>query len=327
MLRRNLLLLATILCLPLAVHGGEAEKFFTERSKDFGTVPFGPALVHHFKVTNTSDRTITISGASVSCGCVTPTVQAHVIKPGEHTFVTASMDTKRFVGHKEVTVFVSFGNPREQVTLSVKANRNDNFSMSAEHIAMGQVRKGQTGTGTLQVTMRGDPRFQVSGSSTSTDFVKAEFSETSRTAGEVTYTVKATLRPGLDVGLWTADMTFTTSSATVRTIRVPVVVEVVAPITATPALVQFPAVKVGEQKEMSVVVKGEKPFKILDIKGGDGLVTAAAESTEAKQAHVVRLVFKPSGMGDLDKTLTVTTDDGSASKVTIPVRGKVRPGE
>ena len=83
-------------------------------------------------------------------------------------------------------------------------------------------------------------------------------------------------------------------------------------------------IKVGDKKELSVVVKGDKPFKILDVKGGDGLVTAVAEGTEAKQAHIVRLVFQPHMAGDLSKTITVVTDNGAESKITIPVRGKAR---
>ena len=46
--------------------------------------------------------------------------------------MTAHMDTKRFIGPKEVFVFVNFAKPYEEVTLSVRANRNDNFSKSAE---------------------------------------------------------------------------------------------------------------------------------------------------------------------------------------------------
>ena len=37
-------------------------------------------------------------------------------------------------------------------------------------------------------------------------------------------------------------------------------------------------VKVGDKKEMSVVVKGDKPFKILDVKGATALVEAVADS-------------------------------------------------
>src|SRR5262245_20233517 len=147
-----------VICLGIlavgSVQAGEAEKFFSERVKDFGTVPFGQTQVHHFKVTNTSDQPVYISGVGVSCGCVTATLQGNTLRPGESTFVTASMDTKRFIGQKEVIVFVNFALPREQVTLSVKANRNDNFTKSTDALHLGQVRKGAEGSGAMHVVMR-----------------------------------------------------------------------------------------------------------------------------------------------------------------------------
>src|SRR5437764_444991 len=94
-----------------SVQAGEAEKFFTERVKDFGTVPFGQTQVHHFKVSNTSDKPVYLTGVGVSCGCVTATLQANTLRPGESTYVTASMDTKRFIGQKEVIVYVNFAQP------------------------------------------------------------------------------------------------------------------------------------------------------------------------------------------------------------------------
>lgn len=305
-----------------SAQAGEAEKFFSERTKDFGTVPYGPTMVHHFKVTNTTANTVFISGSRVSCGCVSSSVQSNTLKPGESTYVTASMDTKRFIGPKEVLVFVSFSNPREEVTLSVRANRNDNFSKAADAISIGQVRKGTEGTGTMQVTMRNDPSFEIRGGSSNTEFVKAGYKLLRRDPGEVVYEVSATLKPGLDVGTWTTDVVFNTTSPLLPQVRLPVYADVVAAITATPAQVQFPMVKVGDEKEMSVVVKGDKPFKIVDVKGGDGLVTAVAEGNEPKQAHIVRLVFKPNAAGELSKTITVVTDNGAEGKVTIPVRGK-----
>jgi len=318
---RNILLFIGALVVGTA-NGGEAERFFSERSKDFGTVPFGPVMVHHFKVTNTSNQTVYISGARVSCGCVAASVGVNTLAPGASTYVTANMDTKRFVGPKQVTVFVSFTRPSEEVTLTVHANRNDNFSKSGETLSLGHVRKGTEGTGSLQVTMRNDPHFELKGASSGTDFVKADYKLIRRDRAEVVYEVSATLRPGLDTGSWTTDVLFTSSNPSVSAIRIPVVVDVVAPITATPASVQFPAVKIGDTKEMSVVVKGDKPFKILDVKGGDGLITAVADGAESKQAHVVRLVFQPNAAGDMAKSITVVTDSGAEAQVIIPVRGK-----
>lgn len=310
-----------------SVQAGEAEKFFSERVKDFGTVPFGQTQVHHFKITNTTDHTVNITGARVSCGCVSTNLQANSLRPGESTYLTASMDTKRFIGHKEVIVFVNFANPYEEVTLAVRANRNDNFSKSAEYLHLGQVRKGADGTGTMQVTMRNDATFEIREAASGTDYVKPSARLLRRDRGEVVYEINATLKAGLDTGTWTTDLVFNTTSGQLPTIRIPLYVDIVAPITATPAAVQFPTIKVGDKKELSVVVKGDKPFKILDVKGGDGLVSAMADGNEAKQAHVVRLVFQPNEAGDLAKTITVVTDTGAEGKVTIPVRGKAKGDE
>ncbi len=320
---RNILLCIGTLVAGSA-YGGEAEKFFSERVKDFGTVPFGPTMVHHFKVTNTSNQTVYIKGVGVSCGCTSATVGVNTLRPGESTYVTASMDTKRFVGPKEVIVYVTFAQPYEQVSLAVRANRNDNFSKTAELISMGQIRRGQEGSGKIQVTMRNDPYFEIKSGGSNTDYVKANFQLIHRDQTEVTYEVSASLKPGLDVGAWTTDVLFSTSNPSLPTVRIPVIVDIVAPITATPAMVRFPAVRVGDKKEMSVVVKGDKPFRIIDVKGGDDLVTAVADSSEPKQAHIVRLVFKPNAAGELAKTITVVTDNGTAGKVQISVRGKAK---
>ena len=314
-------------CLPVMIvmalvsplSAGETEKFFSERSKDFGTVPFGAAQVHQFKITNTSKQVVRIASARVSCGCTTASIPVNTLNPGDSTYLTASMDTKRFVGHKEVIIYVTFANPAEEVTLSVKANRNDNFSKTAELITMAQARKGGVSAGSMQVTMRNDPNFTLN-ASTNTDFVVATAKLLKRERFEVVYEVATELKPGLDVGTWTTDVMLSSNNASVGSFNIPVTVEIVAPITATPAQVQFPSVKVGDSKELVVVVKGDKPFKIVEVKGGDGLIKAVADGTMSKQAHIVRLVFKPSEAGENIKNIVVLTDNGTEGKVTIPVR-------
>ena len=310
-----------------SAYAGEAEKFFSDRVKDFGTVPFGPMLVHHFKITNTTNQIVQIQSSRVSCGCVSTQVHAYTLQPGESTYVTANMDTKRFVNQKEVIIYVTFARPHEEVALAVRANRNDFFSKSADVLTMGQIRRGVEGNGTIQVTMRSDPSFEIRSAASSTDYVKPSYRLLKRDRTEVVYEITAELKPGLDVGSWTTDILFTTSNATVGTIRIPVNVDIVAPITATPATVQFPPMKVGDKKEVSVVVKGDKPFRIIDVKGGDDLVTAEADNQESKQAHIVRLIFRPNSAGEHSKTITVVTDTGVEGKIQIPVKGRAKVEE
>lgn len=326
MVHRSLFVIA-VLSAAAPLTAGEAEKFFNEKTKDFGTVAFGPTLVHHFKITNATAQPVHITGARVSCGCTSASIPVNTLRPGESTYMTAQMDTKRFVGPKEVFVFVDFSQPRESVTLSVKANRNDNFSKSAEGLTMGQVRKGTDGSGSVQVTMRNDPSFEIRGAASATDFVSASYKLVRKDRGEVVYELSAGLKPGLDVGTWTTDVVFTTSSGILPTVRVPVFVEVVAPITATPASVQFPMMKVGEEKELTVIVKGDKPFKIVNVQGSDGPVEAKADNGDAKEAHVLRITYRPTASGDVQKTIVVQTDAGAEGKISISVRGKAKAAE
>src|SRR5215213_10572595 len=102
---RHVVLCSAILAVG-GVRAGEAEKFFSERVKDFGTVPFGQTQVHHFKITNTTNGVVSITGHRVSCGCVSTSLKANTLRPGESTLLTATMDTRRFIGPKEVIVFV-----------------------------------------------------------------------------------------------------------------------------------------------------------------------------------------------------------------------------
>ncbi|HVK13524.1 MAG TPA: DUF1573 domain-containing protein [Gemmataceae bacterium] len=327
MVHRTLFVLGFVAAAGAPLAAGEAEKFFSEKTKDFGTVAFGPTLVHHFKITNTTSQPVYIRGARVSCGCTSASIPVNTLRPGESTYMTAHMDTKRFIGPKEVFVYVDFSQPGESVTLSVKANRNDHFSKTAEALTMGHVRKGTEGSGSVQVTMRNDPSFEIRGAASATDFVTPTYKLLRRDRGEVVYELSATLKPGLDVGSWTTDVMFTTTSGILPTVRVPVTVDVVAAITATPASVQFPMVKVGDEKEMTVIVKGDKPFKITGVKGAEGAVDVIADTDEAKEAHTVRIVYKPTAAGDVSKTIVVQTDAGAEGKISIPVRGKAKMPE
>src|SRR5207244_2185023 len=98
------------------------------------------------------------------------------------------------------------------------------------------------GSGAMHIVMRNESAFEIRSASSGTDYVKAAAKLVRRDQTEVVYEISATLKPGLDTGSWTTDLVFTTNSGMLPTIRIPLYADVVAPITATPATVQFPAV-------------------------------------------------------------------------------------
>src|SRR5215468_834225 len=123
MLRYSLALVMALGVASSASAGTWAQGLFDELSKDFGSVPRGPLLTHHFRVVNRTKQAVNISSVRVSCGCVTAMAMKTYLAPGEETTIYATMDSTRFTGPKAVTIFVQFDSPSfDEVRLTVQAN-------------------------------------------------------------------------------------------------------------------------------------------------------------------------------------------------------------
>src|SRR5438270_2573182 len=111
MLRYSLVLVASFWVAGTAGAATWADGLFDELSKDFGSVPRGPTLTHHFRVVNNTGGAVNVASVRVSCGCVSASALKTFLRPGEETAVVANMDSTRFVGLKSVTIYVQFDRP------------------------------------------------------------------------------------------------------------------------------------------------------------------------------------------------------------------------
>jgi hypothetical protein len=75
----------------------------------------------------------------------------------------------------------------------------------------------------------------------------------------------------------------------------------------------------------SILVKGAQPFKILDVKGADGVIQATTSSQEAKSTHLITVTFTPDKAGEFEKSLEIITDLKDEGKVAVPVKARVQP--
>jgi hypothetical protein len=299
------------------------ESYFEERVHDFGATPRGPLLVHYFHFTNSGKETLTISNVRVSCGCVTASAPVTQVKPGDSSYITAQMDSRRFSGSKSVTVYVQFTSPRfDEISLQVQANGRDDFTMHTGTMAFGQITRGNTPKASVQVTLLGDADWRVTEVKPDSNFVKPTAKLIKRNGAEVTYEITATLRPDLPVGKWYTDIWLQTSNPSLSKVRVPLTVDVNAALSATPSVLQFGDVKVGASSEQNVVVRGEKPFRIKSVRGSDPMVKVSTINSESKAVHMLRIAFKPEKEGEVLRNVSILTDDGDEPAVTIPVRGK-----
>jgi hypothetical protein len=326
MLRYGLVLLAGLCAAGPAAAASWADALFDELSKDFGSVPRGPTLVHPFRVVNKTGGPVSISSVRVSCGCTSATALRSYLNPGEETAVVARMDTTRFTGVKSVTIYVQFNQPAfEEVRLWVQANARYDFNVAPDALAFGQIKRGTAATAGVLVTFYGNGDSRVVDVRSESNYIRPALREVRRLDSEVTYQLSAVLRPDVPVGKWYTDVWLRTNNPAMPQVRVPLTVEVESALSVTPEAVTLGQVPVKGESERRVIVRGTKPFKITRVQGTDDQLLVRDNTPEARAVHVLTVRLKGARPGDVSRTLRVQTDLPEDSQVDFQVSALVAP--
>ena len=318
-MRRSLL--AVMICL-FALTGlarGQQEGMFSETVKDFGVVPRGPLMKHYFTVKNTTGQTMTIGNVRVSCGCTSASATVNTIAPGKTGAIYATMDTRRFLGDKTVTIYVQTVAPVfTEYALQVKAHSRSDFQMTPDALNFGRVDHGQGGSTKITVSFFGNPNWKITDSSCKSNYIEPDVKQVKSTPYETTYEISAKLRDDVPVGNWFSEIELTTNLRGAEKLRVPASVQVVSAVSAQPAQLNWQSVKVGEEAEERVVLKGTKPFKVLRVEGAQGRLSVDGIGEEAKAAHVLTFRYTPEKAGVFKGTLKIVTDMDDSPALSLP---------
>jgi Protein of unknown function (DUF1573) len=326
MFRHCLVLLAGFCVAQSAAAASWADAMFQELSKDFGSVPRGPTLQHSFHLRNNSTETVRIASLRVSCGCVTATALQNILQPGEETAVLAQMDTTRFTGIKSVTIYVMFDQPHsEEVRLWVRANGRDDFNVTPDTLAFGQIKRGSNPSVAVRVTFYGDSQAQLLSAQAESNYVRPSIRELRRQGTEVAYEVTAKLRSDAPVGKWYTDVWLSTNNESMPRVRVPLTVEIESLLSISPVLVTLGDVKKGDEAERRVIVRGVKPFKITGVKGTDSVVSVRDSANVSKPVHVLTVKVRGKEPGEVNRSLQVETDLQGDSSIEFYTRARIVP--
>lgn len=327
MSRYSLVLGAGLLWAAAPVHAATwADSMFDELSKDFGSVPRGPTLTHHFRLVNNTKGPVNVSSVRVSCGCVSASALKTYLEPGQETTVLASMDTTRFIGVKSVTIYVQFDRPAfEEVRLWVQANGRNDFSVSPDSLAFGQVKKATAPTAAVTVTFFGVGDTQITEAKAESNYIQPTVREVRRGGSEVAFEVMTKLRADTPVGKWYTDVWLKTNSASIPQVRVPLTVEVESALSISPEAVNLGEVALNSENERRVIVRGVKPFKITKVAGTDNQLAVRDASEEAKAIHVLTVKLKGVKEGTVERVLKVVTDLPEEGQIEFRVNARVVP--
>jgi hypothetical protein len=303
-----------------------ADALFEEFSKDFGAVPRGPTLSHPFRVVNNTRGPVNISSVRVSCGCVSAVALKGRLEPGESTHVVARMDTTRFTGQKSVTIFVQFDQPAmEEVRLVVQANGRNDFSVTPDTLAFGQIKRGGTPSASVLLTFFGNNTTQITEVKSESNYIQVRVEEVRRQETDVAYQLTARLRADAPVGKWYTDVWLKTNDASMAPIRVPLTVEIESALSINPDPVAFGSIKTKSEGERRAIIRGVKPFKIPQVEGTDANLSVRVDSPDAKPVHVLTIKLKAGDPGEVNRTLRVFTDLAGDNKIEFHVNAQIVP--
>jgi len=224
MLRHSLVL--GLLFVGSASLRADFEGVLDERVHDFGVVPRGQQLTHYFRVNNPTNKTLHITGVRVSCGCTSARALETTIPPGRDTAVYAVMDSRRFVGSKAVTIYVSFDQPRsEELRTVVQAYAREDLIFGPDNINFGKVKQGDVKSASMNITIY-NAGVQVLEAKSESNYIQPTIKEVRRSGNEATYQIEAKIRPDTPVGLWFTDVWVKTNNPGFAKLRVPVTVEI-----------------------------------------------------------------------------------------------------
>ncbi len=308
MFRYGWVLVASVCLAGPASAGSWADAMFEDLSKDFGSVPRGPAVAFPFRFTNNTGQHVHVSGVRVSCGCTSAQALQQDLAPGESSAIQASMDTRRFFGLKSVTIYVTFDQPHwEEVRLWVQANGRDDITISPEAFALGRAKHGTNPSASVTVRFLGDSQTQILEVQRESNYVQTTVKEVQRDTSGVSYEVTASIRPDTPAGKWYTDLWLKTNNASMR-VRVPLTVEIEPNLDVKPVAVALGDVKPGVATERKIIIRGANPFRITKVQGTDEQLTVKDSTPESNAVHVLTLTFKPKVAGELNRKLKVQTD-------------------
>jgi hypothetical protein len=324
MYRYSLLCVALLAVATQAQAQTKANGMFDELTRDFGSVPHGQLLTHYFRIVNNTDKPVQIANVSVSCNCVSARALQTYLQPGQETAVLAQMDTNRFTNSRTVTIYVLFAQPRQEVKLWVQANSREDITFSPDNLAFGHVKRGTEAESKITITFLGG-QTKILEMKSDSNYVVPEMKELKRGNGETAYEITAKLRKDTPAGKWFTDIWLKTNNNGMQRLRVPVTVEVEAPLSVNPGTVSLGQVKAGTESDRKVIIRGVRPFKITGITGTDSQIQVRTTSNESKSVHVLTVTLNPMEAGNIFRPITVQTDLKTNGEITFNASAEVVP--
>jgi hypothetical protein len=288
-----------------------AKKMFKTTSHDFGSVARGAKAEFAFELVNCYKEEIHIAGVRSSCGCTTPAASKDTLKTWEKAEILASLNTRSFSGQKNATVTVTIDRPfMAEVQLSVAAYIRRDVVFTPGVVEFGSIEQGQSVEKTVEVFYAGRDDWRIVDVRSANSNFEVELNEKERGGGRVSYSMLVRLKGQSPNGYLLDQLTVVTNDRNMTIIPLAVEGRVLSPLTISPGSLVLGVLTPGQTVTKQLVVKGNEPFRILNVQCADPSFTFDAPS-DAKSLHLVPITFTGGAHGSkVAETIVIKTDLG-----------------
>jgi hypothetical protein len=327
-MKLHICLAAALLSLSATVCGAQewAKKMFDQTTFDFGTVAKGAKVERVFNVENIYVEDAHIASVTSNCGCTTAKLANPSIKTWEKAQITATVDTRNYVGNRDATLRVVFDKPfPAEVQIQVHGFIRSDIVLRPEAVQFGSVAQGKSYKQTVNILYAGRSDWRILKVESANPNLQCAVNETSRNLSQVNYELSVTLKADAPAGYIQDHVYLVTNDASAQSARVPVAVEgvVTAPLTARPSPLMMGLVDAGQTATNKLVVQGQSAFRVTSIKCSDPRLKATAPE-ESKTWHVLPVTFTAEGEpGKVEGKIHIETDLGAAVSIDVPVQVQV----
>jgi hypothetical protein len=299
---------------PSALRGQEwAQHMFEVTSHDFGNIAREAKAEFAFELTNLYLEDVHIASVRATCGCTTARIEKDTLNTYERGAIIAHINSDRFLGNQGSTITVTIDKPQyAQVQLNVKVHIFNEVLLEPSSVVLGSVTQGNSVERTIGVRYTGRNDWQIMEARSGNSHLTGTVTETARQGGQIAYNLKVVLGKDAPVGYLRESVWLITNDRQTKEIPVPVEGHVQGAIAVSPSSLFLGVVQPGQKVTKQIVVRGQKPFRIVSIRGDcECLQATAPKGQEPKSLYLVPITFTAGDKaGKITQTVRIETDSG-----------------
>jgi len=301
---------AVFACCPASAQDWATKMFDTTRH-DFGSVARAAKAEHEFVLENIYLEDVHIAAVRSSCGCTTPSITNPNLKTYEKSAIRAHFNTDKFLGSKGATLTVTFDKPfYAEVQLQVSGYIRSDVVLSPGQVDFGSVDQGASAEKTVALAYAGRNDWEVIEVKSPNPNITAKVVETSRGGGQVSYDLVVRLDEKSPPGCVNEHLLLVTNDRYATQIPVGVEGMVRSGIVVSPSSLFMGVVQPGQKVTKQLVVKGNKPFRIVGVDCDDNRFKFDTSSESSPKAlHLIPVTYEAgSEPGKVSQTIRIETD-------------------